>query len=70
MDLLSKIQPQKTKTRKQQIAEWRENIPEKYRGTYDQAMKGNGKWETWLLLVKHVILAKEIFFCQNEQGSS
>lgn len=29
------------KTPKQQIATWREHIPEKYRGTYDKAMDGH-----------------------------
>jgi len=30
-------------TRKEQIAAWRENIPEKYRGTYDKAMAGKSR---------------------------
>jgi hypothetical protein len=36
-----KIPKRQPETKAEKIAAWRENIPEKYRGTYDKAMAGN-----------------------------
>ena len=43
MEIISKVQPQKAKTRKEQIAAWREAMPALYRGTYDKAMSGTSR---------------------------